>query len=68
VLWLRNNLAELVVYSIYSIHERWLRIWKRKPSGRREGVSHRRELPWHSLVYGLRRSLPSLHDLRWVVG
>ena len=24
VLWLRNNLAELAVHSIYSIRERWL--------------------------------------------
>jgi hypothetical protein len=34
----------------------------------KEGVSHRRELPWHSLVYSLRRSVLSLHDLRRVVG
>jgi hypothetical protein len=33
----------------------------------RRGKSHRSLLTCHSLVYGLRRSLPSLHSLRRVV-
>jgi hypothetical protein len=56
VLWLHNNLPELAVHSIYSIQEQWLRIWKRKAGGRREGVSHQRELPWRS---------PGQHHRRW---
>jgi hypothetical protein len=36
-LWLRNKLMELDVHSIYSIRERWLRIWKREAGGRRGG-------------------------------
>jgi hypothetical protein len=39
VLLLRNNLAELMVHSIYSLQERWLRILKKKAGGRREGES-----------------------------
>jgi hypothetical protein len=37
VLWLRNNLAEPTVHTIYSLRERWLRILKGKADGRREG-------------------------------
>jgi hypothetical protein len=55
VLWLRNNLAELAAHTIYSVRERWLRIWKGKTGGRGEGVSHRRELPWRSPGQCLKR-------------
>jgi hypothetical protein len=37
VLWLRDDLTELEVCSIYSILERWLLIWAWRAGGRREG-------------------------------
>jgi hypothetical protein len=36
VFWLCNNLAELMVHSIYSLQERWLRILEKRAGGRRE--------------------------------
>jgi hypothetical protein len=37
VLWLRDDLTELEVCSIYSIPERWLLIWAWRAGGQREG-------------------------------
>jgi hypothetical protein len=45
VLWLRNNLAELMVHSIYSIREWWLRIGRRKLA-----VGERGESPANAIV------------------
>jgi hypothetical protein len=36
-LWLRNNLAELMVHSIYSLRERWLQILEKRAGDRRKG-------------------------------
>jgi hypothetical protein len=62
--WAHNNLAELAMHSIYKDQQRWCPIWGRHASGRREGVSYWRELPWRSLANELRRSLVTLHDSR----
>jgi hypothetical protein len=35
MLWLRDDLTELGVCSIYSIPERWLSIWSWRAGGRR---------------------------------
>jgi hypothetical protein len=44
MLWLRDDLTELGVCSIYSILERWLLIWSRRVGGRREGRTLAQEL------------------------
>jgi hypothetical protein len=64
---LRNYLAELTGASIYRIPRWWRLILRRRAGGRTEGKSLVRALSWLSLVYGLRRSLPSFHGLRRVV-
>jgi hypothetical protein len=37
MLWLRDDLTELGMCSIYTIPERWLPIWSWRAGGRREG-------------------------------
>jgi hypothetical protein len=37
VLWLRDNLTELVAHSIYSVLRWWRLILRRRAGGRREG-------------------------------
>jgi hypothetical protein len=55
--WTRNNLTELTGALIYRVHQRWRPIWRNRAGGREEGMSHRGDLPWCSLVEELRRSL-----------
>jgi hypothetical protein len=55
VLWLRNNLVELTMHSIYSLQERWVRIWDEEGWRPERGVSHRRGLSWLSPGQRLRR-------------
>jgi hypothetical protein len=39
VLWMCNNLAELIGSLIYRVHQRWRSIWRRRAVDRREGKS-----------------------------
>jgi hypothetical protein len=57
VLLMRNNLVKLTGAAIYRLHRWWRPIWRKRASGRREGLSHCGVLPWHSLAEELRRSL-----------
>jgi hypothetical protein len=50
-----DYLAELIGAAIYKFQERW------RAGGRREGLSHRGVLPWHSLVEELRLSQVSYY-------
>jgi hypothetical protein len=52
--WVCNYLAELMARPIYRARGRWLLIWAWHASGQREGLSHRGDLPWRSLVDELR--------------
>jgi hypothetical protein len=47
--------TELAVASIYRAQQRWQGIAVVTRGGRRKGVSHRRDLPWHSPVEELQR-------------
>jgi hypothetical protein len=56
VRWVCDYLAELMARLIYRARGRWLLIWAWRAGGRREGLSHRGNLPWQSLVEELRLS------------
>jgi hypothetical protein len=59
--WVYDYLAELMACLIYRARGRWLLIWAWRAGGRREGLSHRDDLPWRSLVEELRLSLVSYY-------
>jgi hypothetical protein len=59
VLRLGDDLTQQTVPSIYSVLERWPVNSMETRGGRKEGMSHRRVLPWHSPAEGLRRLLAS---------
>jgi hypothetical protein len=59
--WVQNYLAEPAGTPIYNFQGRWLLILAWGDGGRREGMSHRGDLPWRSLVEELRRSLVSYY-------
>jgi hypothetical protein len=49
VRWVCDYLAELTGAAIYKFQEQWHPILQWHASGRREGLSHRGVLSWHSL-------------------
>jgi hypothetical protein len=55
VLRLGDDPTQQTVPSIYSGAKRWPVNLVKTRGGRKEGVSHQRVLPWHSLVEELRR-------------
>jgi hypothetical protein len=55
VLGLGDDPTQQTVLSIYSGAKRWPENLVKTCGGRKEGVSHRRVLPWHSPVEELRQ-------------
>ena len=64
VLWRRDNMAQQTGPSIYRGVKRWRLIWRNRGGGREEGMSHRSDLPWRSLVIDGWQSLVNLHGTK----
>jgi hypothetical protein len=64
VYWMRDYLAKSMARSIYRARGRWLLNLEWRAGGRREGMSHRGDLPWRSSVEELRRLLDSHYGSR----